>query len=58
MSFLLPALAFGTLLAGLVFALHSQRRMEQKLRDPSHKKSTLAIDGPGRAPLRQPELLD
>ena len=58
MNFLLPALAFGTLMAGLVFALHSQRKVEQKLRDPNHKKSSLAIDGPGRAPLRQPELID
>ena len=56
MSFLLPALAFGTLMAGLVFALYSQRRMEQKLRSPDHRKSSLAIDGPGRAPLRRPEI--
>ncbi|MGB3407413.1 MAG: hypothetical protein WBA67_07950 [Jannaschia sp.] len=43
-SFLLPVLAFGTLLAVTVFALVSQQKVLDRKRDPNAPKSTLAAD--------------
>ncbi|WP_167767087.1 hypothetical protein [Jannaschia formosa] len=44
-EFLLPALAFGTLLAGIIFALISQQKTINRKHDPNAPKSTLAADG-------------
>jgi len=43
-DFLLPALAFGTLLAGVIFALVSQHKTVERMNDPKARKSTLAAD--------------
>ena len=43
-DFLLPALAFGTLLAVAVFAYLSQQKVLARKADPNAPKSTLAAD--------------
>ena len=45
-SFYLPLLTLVTLLAGVVFALVSKYRVEQRRADPEAPKSTLAADAP------------
>lgn len=44
-DFLLPTLAFGTLLAGTIFAMVSAQKTIDRKRDPNAPKSTLAADG-------------
>ena len=44
-DFLLPTLAFGTLLAVTIFALVSQQKVLDRKRDPNAPVSTLAADG-------------
>ncbi|GIT90357.1 hypothetical protein JANAI62_01600 [Jannaschia pagri] len=43
-DFLLPVLAFGTLLSVIVFALISQKKVLDRMDDPNAIKSTLAAD--------------
>lgn len=43
---LLVVLSIGTLVAVVILALVSKARVEQKRRDPTEPKSTLAKDGP------------
>lgn len=43
-DFLLPALAFGTLLAVAIFAYVSQQKVLARKKDPDAPKSTLASD--------------
>lgn len=47
---LLGVLALGTMIAALIFALRSKKRVEDKLNDPAEhrpeNKSTLAKDSP------------
>ncbi|MGB3556367.1 MAG: hypothetical protein WBA25_17200 [Jannaschia sp.] len=43
-DFLLPALAFGTLLGVAVFAYISQQKVLDRKKDPNAPKSTLASD--------------
>lgn len=47
-AFYLPLLTMVTLLAGVVFALVSKYRVEQRRTDPDAPKSTLAADAPNR----------
>ncbi|WP_371153218.1 hypothetical protein [Jannaschia sp. 2305UL9-9] len=42
---LLPVLAFGTMLAFILFALVSQQKVLARKADPDAPKSTLAADG-------------
>ena len=44
----LPFLALFTLIAVLIFAAVSKRRVEQRRKDDEAPKSTLAEDGPDR----------
>ncbi|WP_238547784.1 hypothetical protein [Meridianimarinicoccus roseus] len=46
---LLPALALVTLTAVCIFALLSKAKVEQRRKDPSVPKSTLAKDAPNRS---------
>ncbi|WP_170125311.1 hypothetical protein [Jannaschia seohaensis] len=41
---LLPVLAFGTLLTGVLFALVAQHKTIERMKDPRAPKSTLAAD--------------
>jgi hypothetical protein len=44
--FFLPILFLLTMLAGIVFALVSKRKVDQRRNDPNALKSTLASDAP------------
>lgn len=44
-EFLLPTLAFGTMLAFIIFAIISQNKVINRKHDPNAPKSTLAADG-------------
>jgi hypothetical protein len=46
LAWIIPLLALMTLLAGSVFALISQKRTEERRKDDSVPKSSLASDAP------------
>ncbi len=48
-AFIVPLLALFTLLAVLVYALVSKKKIEDRRHDPSVPKSTLAADAPSHS---------
>ena len=46
LAFIVPILAMTTLLAVLIFALVSKKKVEDRRHDPNAAKSTLAPDAP------------
>lgn len=49
-TFLVPFLALITFLLVLIFAMRSQQKVLERMRDPNAPKSTLAADAPSRTP--------
>ncbi len=45
-NFIVPLLALLTMLAGIVFAIWSKEKTEERRKDPNAPKSSLAVDGP------------